>query len=280
MGREEIPVGCADVTRRRSARSPAQHQLIAHELAVIFSNQSLSGLKSGICDVRTRSPLPYVSEDLLQSISLGGLWVKNVILEESTLRWIPRRGNFPLFFQRQSGTRPARVCVRLVKTHVADWFGGVHWFDTRSIELQPRAVVAGLPIEGRIPTIRANRIPPIGKPEFRPVVTVIGHELHVLRVGHGTRSDLKRPQQDFMPRTLVVECETLTGVTNGVNPSLKLNPGQLRSDAPGMRLPRGFGRERPRPQRVLDVSNDQLLMLLLMIQSQFNEIKNVFATWS
>ena len=46
VGREEVAVAGADVARRRGARAAAQHELVAHELAVVFADRACERAKA------------------------------------------------------------------------------------------------------------------------------------------------------------------------------------------------------------------------------------------
>src|SRR5215469_18426347 len=63
-GREEVAVGRAYVASGGGTRASAEHQLVAHELAVVLADRTRGGSESGIGDVGTRCPLPDVAEPL------------------------------------------------------------------------------------------------------------------------------------------------------------------------------------------------------------------------
>src|SRR5215472_4770958 len=64
LGREEVAVGGANVAAGGGTRASAEHELVAHELAVVFADDPGGRSESGICDVGTRCPLPDVAEPL------------------------------------------------------------------------------------------------------------------------------------------------------------------------------------------------------------------------
>src|SRR5438552_17011289 len=64
LGREKITVGFTDMIARCCARSAAQHHLIRHELAVVFSDRALRRFVSWIWKIRALGPFPDVAEHL------------------------------------------------------------------------------------------------------------------------------------------------------------------------------------------------------------------------
>ena len=62
VGVEEVAVARADVIRGRRARSAAQHDLVAHELAVVLAERARRRRITGVGRVGAARPLPDVSE--------------------------------------------------------------------------------------------------------------------------------------------------------------------------------------------------------------------------
>src|SRR5690606_23075637 len=63
LGRKEVAVGRPDVGFRSGAGAASKDKLVAHELAVILTERTRSGLVAGIWCVRTTGPLPQVTEE-------------------------------------------------------------------------------------------------------------------------------------------------------------------------------------------------------------------------
>src|SRR5580700_1890011 len=64
LWRKEIAVACANVPRRRDARSATQHHLPTHELAVVLAQRSVQRLKARIAKVGAARPHPAVAKVL------------------------------------------------------------------------------------------------------------------------------------------------------------------------------------------------------------------------
>src|SRR5579862_4441753 len=64
--REEITIGRSNVRTRRRERAAAKHELIAHELAIVFADGTVRRAITGIRRIRALGPLPNVAEHLPQ----------------------------------------------------------------------------------------------------------------------------------------------------------------------------------------------------------------------
>src|ERR1700678_220543 len=99
MRRKEVAVGGSNMRLRGSARTAAQDHLIAHKLAVVFTDCARGRLESRISNVRARSPLPYIAKHLSD-------WLRGrsrLRMQYSRLHEVARNaagscGNFPLEF--------------------------------------------------------------------------------------------------------------------------------------------------------------------------------------
>src|SRR6476661_581478 len=105
LGIEEVPVGDAAMSFRGCKRGTAQHQLVDHELAVVFAERALDRPVAGIGGVGAARPLPYDPEGVVE---MAG-----------------PRGHLPLHFGRQMLAAPARERVGLVVADVADRGGWI-----------------------------------------------------------------------------------------------------------------------------------------------------------
>ena len=184
-------------------------------------------------------------------------------------------GNFPFIFSWQTGATPARVCVCFVIADVANRSVGIEFLHPRQRELKPPTIVF-VPIQGRVPGLRTNRIPTIWEPQFRPTITSIIHELQELGIRNQAGPKLEAPQQNFVARPFVVESKSSAAMTNLVNASFKVYPLQRHTLSRNMRLAHAPRPQRHRPQRILDIGQDEFLMLLLVIQAKLYEWRCIF----
>src|ERR1700730_16929697 len=102
---KEIAIGHTAVPARSCQRRAAQHQLIDHELAVVFAERALDGAVAGIGGVGAAGPLPHDSESVVE---MAG-----------------SRGALPLHFGRQMLAAPARERLGFVIADMADRGGRV-----------------------------------------------------------------------------------------------------------------------------------------------------------
>src|SRR5438874_4493039 len=68
---EEVAIGNTAVLRRSCKRGAAQHQLVDHELAVIFAERALDGAVTWVGRVRTAGPLPDDAEGVVELAGAG-----------------------------------------------------------------------------------------------------------------------------------------------------------------------------------------------------------------
>src|ERR1700761_9217924 len=97
---EEVAIGDTAVTLRRRERGAAQHQLIDHELAVVFAERALDGAVAGVGRVGAAGPLPDDAEGVVE--------------------FARACRDFPLHLGRQMLTGPTRKGVGFIITDVAD----------------------------------------------------------------------------------------------------------------------------------------------------------------
>src|SRR6185503_14473825 len=65
---EEVAIGLSEVRTRSRAGSAAQHELVAHELAVVLAERAGGTRVAGIGRVRARRPLPDFAEHLQEAV--------------------------------------------------------------------------------------------------------------------------------------------------------------------------------------------------------------------
>ena len=133
--------------------------------------------------------------------------LKKIALHSTSLR-----GNFPLRLGRQSCSRPAGKRIRLVVTHMAHRLFGAN--RPHAVQrVMPPLAVALLPIQRSAPLVRARAVPAVRQPQCWRFIPAAAHELQILAVGHQPRRQPKRLQIYVVPRALVVECESVTGMS-------------------------------------------------------------------
>ena len=100
----------------------------------------------------------------------------------------------------------------------------------------------------------------------------------VLPIGHRPRGQLEVLEVDPVPRTFVVEAEPAPLVADRLQPAAERPPlaSVARVPVPRPRRVRAIGRpQRVLRQRVLDIGDDQFLMLLLVIEPQLDDRRDL-----
>ena len=69
IGVKEIAIGQPDVASGRRTRSAAQHELVAHELAIVLAQRAGLEPVARIGPIRALRPLPDITEHLTQFVS-------------------------------------------------------------------------------------------------------------------------------------------------------------------------------------------------------------------
>ena len=129
------------------------------------------------------------------------------------------------------------------------------------------------PIQRGRPLLLTQGRPAERQPQLGAAVAAIVHELEEFTVRRETISDFKWLQKRFVARSLVVEGKHATRVPDLHDTPVKGRPparlGIPRRSA-GRRLPVG-GEQRIARESVFDVCEHQLLMLLFVVDSQFDD---------
>lgn len=130
------------------------------------------------------------------------------------------------------------------------------------------------PVQRSLPAVRLNGIPAGGQPEVLSPVAPVPDEVGEIALGHGVRRDAKRRDEPAMAGRLVVEGESLAVVADVAKPPFHVEPagrpGPRRRGRPGGAVGRPQGVS---PQQVLQVDEDELLVLLLVLEPQFQEVR-------
>src|SRR5579884_3011129 len=133
-------------------------------------------------------------------------------------------------------------------------------------------MIMSLPIQRSLPALLQNSVPSIGQPQLGTAIAAILHELEILAVGNESVLQTKIAEQNFMMGQLVVETESVTGMTNAHHAAAICFPFWIYGAARLLCLSSLVicRPQRLTPERVFDISENQLLMLLLMLQSEFD----------
>jgi hypothetical protein len=118
---------------------------------------------------------------------------------------------------------------------------------------------------------------PFREPQLGALVAAVLDEREEFGVGRRPRSELEAVEVHAMPRRLVVEREERPGVSDLDEAGLVAVPAQRRSGALRAlgRLDVG-GIQRTARKEVLQVGEDQLLMLLLVVEAEFEQERVLF----
>src|SRR5712671_1168860 len=141
---KEVAIGDTAMPVWSCKRRAAQHQLVDHELAVVFAERALNGTVARIGGVGAAGPLPHDPERVVE---MAG-----------------SRSDFPLHFGRQMLAAPARERVGFVIADVADGGGGIDRRQSAKRHDLPFAVDLA-PVAGRLPLFVASGREAVHQPE-------------------------------------------------------------------------------------------------------------------
>ena len=129
-----------------------------------------------------------------------------------------------------------------------------------------------LPVERRLPAAAVHAVPSGRQPELRPTVAAVLDEGEILAVAHRPRCERERLEPDLVARPFVVKGEGGAVVADLDQPALAGAPLDRRGRRRHRRRRIGVGRtQRIAGQHVLGVHQDQFLMLLLVMQPEFDQ---------
>lgn len=132
------------------------------------------------------------------------------------------------------------------------------------------------PVAGVAQLLGLAPVPALGQPPLRLAVAAIQHKAQKLAIAHRPRCNLCGLHIDTVHGHLIVKGEIATAVAYAVDAGLHRPPCEVCMGRPGVRLGQRV-RCISRPKRVagkqmLDVGEQQLLMLLLVLQTQCDEL--------
>ena len=240
---------------RRGEGAAPQHHLIGHELAVVFGGRARRGLEARIGGIGAGGPLPDLARQVGEGVALR------------------RGGMLPLRLGRQALSGPTRIGVGFVETDVAHRGGRIDGRAAGQPHHGPVLAVAP-PVVRRDPALGLHHRPAVRQPQIGAPIAVVGHEPQPVAVRHQIGGQGERLQPDPVRRAFVVECEIRPVVTDGDQTAVEGH------DAAARRLKRLRARfdliasriQRRARQQVQNIHQEQLLMLLVVMQAQFQQI--------
>src|SRR5664279_128306 len=268
---EKVSVRQPSVRLRRCARRAAQHPLIGHPLAVVFTDRAGVRLEARIADIRALRPLPHIAVELRElarddRFRASGCRMKALALDEGSLDRHASRRDLPLRLGRQPTLRPPRKRIRLVVAHVTHGLIERHRTSARKRELR-KAIAGALPIEWRFPSTVVHHREPGREPELRALVAAVIDEVEILAIRDEPRCEPEVLEKFAVRRQLVVEREALVLMSDAMHAAAERLPRRFGEHALGqLRALAIDGAKRIHPEDVLDVRDEQLLMLLLVME--------------
>src|SRR5262245_23428737 len=158
---EEIAIGAPNVPLRRRAGAALEHELVAHELAVIFADGARRRLEARVGQVSASRPLPDIADHLRKAFAARGAHrPQTPRAEHAALERDACRRRLPLELGWEARGRPAGKRVRLVVADMGDWRRGID----RAIAVEThlrRAALRIFPIERRLPILAAHDVPAV-----------------------------------------------------------------------------------------------------------------------
>ena len=139
--------------------------------------------------------------------------------------------------------------------------------------------VTAVPVEGRLPAVFADGLPAIGKPQQGVPVSTVVDEIQVLPASHQAVHQAVVGEPGLVPGPLVVPGKSLGRGSHLEHPAFQ--PVKFQGGRCG-RLPGSIviaspiaGSQGIARQDVLDIGDQQLLMLLLVVQSQLHQLREL-----
>ena len=178
----------------------------------------------------------------------------------------------------QAVLEPAAVLVApvLAARFLAARFLATRFLATRFLATRFLATrFLATPIKRGFPAVGANRGPAVRQPECGGFVAAVFHELQELGVGHQPAGQGEGLQQHPVARQFVVEAERPPRAHRQDSARVVVELQRPRPARFAVEvLPIG-GFQRVQPQVVLEIGEYQLLVLLLMVQAQFNALADL-----
>ena len=187
---------------RRGAARALEHQLPAHELAIILADRAVGRSEAGVRGKGARGPFPDVAE---QAVA-GSRRYSARLVELVAKIGIGRSGEaLPFGFGRKPRAGPARERVGFVKTDVGDRGGPIDLASPAKRELGP--VVA--PVERTGDAFLPHPGPAVRQPQGRRRIAAVVDEFAPFAVGDAPSGELMAREEDAVARPLAVEGEAV-----------------------------------------------------------------------
>src|SRR6056297_2844368 len=205
---KEIAIAATRMASGGSAGTPAQDHLVAHELAVVFTDGTRRRSIARVGAVGAGRPLPALAEELLQGsgvITAHGM--------PAATRAIKRAigpaacGYLPLCLRWQPRICPARVGIGLIETDVGHRCVWVDWLAPGQGE---RGLQRRVPVHGMLPPEGAPLRPPIRQPQGWIVIAAVADEVAELAVADQSMRQRMGLQENPVPRAFIVKGEGVT----------------------------------------------------------------------
>ena len=191
------------MTGRGCKRGAAQHQLVDHELAVIFAQRTLDGAVAGVGGVGAAGPLPDDAEGVVELAGAGG--------------------DLPFHFGRQMAAGPARERVRLVIADMADRGDRVDRLQSAERHDPPFAVDLA-PVARRLPALVGRGGKAVHQPQRRRAVAAVLHEGQPFGIGDEVAGEPDRADEGAVRGLFIVEMEAVVAVADGVDALVEGDP--------------------------------------------------------
>lgn len=173
---------------------------------------------------------------------------------------------------RQARAGPARERIGLVETDVADRRMRIDGCLAVQREREP-GTVAIFPVQRRLPAVRGHRVPAGRQPQLGTPVAAVVDERDEIALSDGAGRDRKRREPHAMARRFVVEAESVAGMADLLHAAVERYPVWLGRGRRHRRRAFEVCRlERIAREQVLEVGDDQLLVLLLVMQTQLDAL--------
>ena len=256
---------------RGGAAGALEHELPAHELAIIFADRARLRARSRGRARRRLGPLPDVAER-----SAAGARASTAPARSS---WLPRLGsaerrrNLPIRL-RSAGARRPSGRRRRPRNKLMCATGAAGSIVAPSGEGEMAAVAA--PVERRATCLRADPVPAFADSHsVGRRIAAVGDEFAPFAVGDAAVGDGVGVEQRLVARPFAVEGESRS-------PVRRSRPARRGPAGSSTVRPRGTARRRAiaigRFERILgeggeDVGQEQLLVLLLMIDAELDQLE-------
>ena len=193
---------------------------------------------------------------------------------------VAARGHFPFGFGRQARAAPVGKSGGLEQGHPAERARALERAQAVQRELAPVAGVVALPVQGLRQAKHTDLVPAFGQPQRSIAVAARVDEGEVVAVRHQMRGQRVRLHVLAVARQLVVEAEAVAVVADVDQAAGKTDP-RRRHNALGRSRRRwrvgAVGRvQRALRQQMQDVGEDQFLVLLLVLHTEFDQRRQCF----